>query len=329
VAYGLLLSAQEAGPAVMIGAAALLGATTPPAGAVIRGMWPRIVPSDSLPAAYAVDNAVNEVTFIVGPLLVPVLMLAMSARAVVAVAGASLLAGTALLLLSNAVRRTGSPTSATKAGSRLRRLAGPLTHRPTLVLLVLAAFGTFSFGCLRIATVAAATAYGTPSSAGMLMGLLSAGALIGALGYGARDWPVSGKCLLILLSVADGGGMLAGAFAPGFLALAVLITVVGLLMGPRDAVQPTLLADHAPAGYRTEVFAWLNTFMWSGYGLGTAVAGHLTGPDDSGTAAFVTAAAVALLSALVAAIAYRPPSPTSATSSTEGNAAHTGTATES
>ncbi|TMR09841.1 MFS transporter [Nonomuraea turkmeniaca] len=257
------------------------------------------------------DNAVNEVMFIVGPLLVPLLMLRMPASGVVAVAGTFLLVGTLFLLLFPAVRasasvRSASVWSAQNPGRRLSRLAGPLTHRPTLVLLVLAAFGTFSFGSLRIATVAAATRFDSPSAAGVLMGLLSVGALIGALGYGARDWGVPAKLLLIGLSLADSAGMLAGAHVSGFLALAVLITAIGLLTGPRDAVHPTLLAEHTPARYRSEVFAWLNTFMWTGYGLGTAVAGRLTGPDDNGSPAFLTAAVVSLLAALVAGLAYRP-----------------------
>ncbi|MEV0351587.1 hypothetical protein AB0H88_37945 [Nonomuraea sp. NPDC050680] len=73
----------------------------------------------------------------------------------------------------------------------------------------------------------------------------------------------------------------------------------------------SLLADHAPARYRTEVFAWLNTFMWAGYGLGTAVAGQLTGPLDTGTTAFGAAAAAAIAGAILATVAARsaPPLP--------------------
>ncbi|MFI6790813.1 hypothetical protein ACIBG4_26140 [Nonomuraea sp. NPDC050383] len=84
--------------------------------------------------------------------------------------------------------------------------------------------------------------------------------------------------MLVPLSLAEAVILLGGGWAPGFVTLAVLITLVGLVTGPRDAVVPTLLADHAPARHRTEVFAWLSTFTWAGYGLGTAVAGRLTGP---------------------------------------------------
>lgn len=302
-AYALLLLSLRSGAAAMIGTAVLLGATTPPTGAVIRGAWPHLVPAALLPSAYAVDNAVNELMFIAGPLLVPVLTLVLPAEGVVVAAGAALLLGTALLLASRAVRH--KPQALARESSLLSRLAGPLTHRPTLLLLTIAAFGTFVFGCLRIATVASATAFGSAASAGVLMGLLSAGALAGTLGYGARAWPVRGRRLLVLLSLAEAAVLLGGGLAPGFAALAVLITVVGLVTGPRDAVLPALLADHAPARYRTEVFAWLNTFMWAGYGLGTAVAGRLTGPLDAGTAAFAAAAVAALAGAVLAAITYR------------------------
>ncbi|MFG6191349.1 MFS transporter [Nonomuraea sp. JJY05] len=311
LAYALLLLAR---PDLMIGAAVLLGATTPPAGSVIRTAWPRLVPTASLSAAYAVDNAVNELMFIVGPLLVPILILAVPAHGVVVAAGAAVLLGTALLLASSAVRQ-----AAPAPPGRLR-LAGPLTHRRTLLLLAIAAFGTFTFGCLRIATVASATTSGSASSAGVLMGLLSAGALLGTLGYGARAWPVTGGRLLVLLSLAEAAILLGGGWAPGFATLAVLIFLAGLVTGPRDAVVPTLLAEHAPARYRTEVFAWLNTFMWAGYGLGTAVAGQLTGPSDTGGAAFVAAAAAAVAGAILAAVANRiaSPVPTPATVPAEG-----------
>ncbi|MFE0148957.1 MFS transporter [Nonomuraea sp. NPDC059007] len=305
LAYALLLLTP---PALMIGAAVLLGATTPPAGSVIRGAWPRLVPEARLPAAYAADNAVNEMMFIAGPMLVPLLTLAVSAHNVVAAAGAAVLLGTALLLTSPAVRQ------AEPAAPGRFRLAGPLTHRPTLLLLAVAASGTFTFGCLRVGAVASADAFGSAASAGVLMGLLSAGALVGTLGYGARSWPIASGRFLVLFSLAESLLLLGAGWAPGFVTLAVLITLVGLATGPRDAVVPALLADRAPARYRTEVFAWLNTFMWAGYGLGTAVAGQLTGPGGNGAAggdpaAFVAAAAGAVLAAVAGWFATRSAKP--------------------
>lgn len=308
-AYALLLLALalKASPPVLIGAAALLGVTNPPTGAVIRGAWPRLVPAESLTAAYAIDSAINELMFILGPALVTVLLLAISAQTVVLVAGTAVLLGVAMLITSQAIRHAPPERASSEiTGSRIARLAGPLNHRPTLTLLILAAFGTFSYGCLRIATVAATTTFGSATSAGLLMALLSAGALAGALGFGARTWSLSGRLLVTAFCLVDAAAMLADAFAHDFLSLAVLITVTAVLTGPRDTLVPALLAEQAPERYRTEVFAWLNTFMWTGYGLGTAIAGSVTGPTDSGSAAFTTAAAVALLGATLAFALYRP-----------------------
>ncbi|MGK5550063.1 MFS transporter [Actinomadura kijaniata] len=301
-AYVLVLVSLHTGGILVTGAAALLGATTPPAGAVIRGAWPHLVPEAVLPTAYAADNALNELSFIVGPLLLPVLTLALPADGVVAAAGAALLAGTALLLTSPATHHSAPAPAPAADRSRRARLAGPLGHRPVLALLLLAAAGTFSFGCLRIAT--AAVAAPDDDLAGVLMALLSAGALAGTLGYGARSWPVAGRRLLAVLSAAEAALLACGALLPHFWVVAVLVTGFGLVTGPRDAALPALLAERAPARYRTEVFTWLNTFMWTGYGLGTAVAGHLTGPHGDGAAPL--AAAAALTAATAALLALLP-----------------------
>lgn len=88
--------------------------------------------------------------------------------------------------------------------------------------------------------------------------------------------------------------------ASGIPMLALSITAIGLLSGPRESLEQVLLAERAPAWQRAEVFSWLNTFMWGGYGIGTAVAGRLTGPAAGGTTALTGAAAIALLGAVLA-----------------------------
>ena len=148
----------------------------------------------------------------------------------------------------------------------------------------------------------------------MLVALLSAGAVTGGLLYGAGrrggSGPGGARRLLTVLFLAEAAGMSASAAAPGVLALALVITATGLLTGPRDTLQPALLARHTPDRYRTEVFAWLNTFMWAGYGAGTAAAGIVTRSGAGGSAAFATAAAAAFAGAVLAAVIYRrAPSP--------------------
>ncbi len=290
VAYVLLLVLLDAPVPVLLAVAGLLGATAPPNGAVIRTAWPRLTDVETLPAAYALDNAVNELMFILGPVLVSGLLLVMSAREIVVVAGLVMVGSTAALVTGGGIE--GAPVA--------ERGRGVLRHRPTLVLLALTGFGTFSYGCLRIGTVASATVFGAQSASGVLMGLASVGALAGGLGYGSRGWAMGPRGQLVLLSLAEAVCMAACALAPGFVALGAAITVAGLLSAPRDTLQPALLAELVPPGSRTEAFAWLNSMMWAGYGVGTAIAGGLTGPHDGGAAAFATAAVVAVAAATLA-----------------------------
>ncbi|MBY8872031.1 MFS transporter [Micromonospora sp. PLK6-60] len=300
-AYALMvwaITVNVAAPLLII-AASLLGLTTPPASPVTKALWARLVPPETLQAAYAVDNSINEVAFIAGPVLVSAMIVLMPPQLVIAAAGMGILVGLLILLSFPSVQA--SPAPASGAAPALKRLAGPLSHRPTLVLLLLTATGTFGFGCLRIATVAKAEALGSPQTAGLLIGLLSVGALVGTLAFGAFKAPSRRRALLVLLGALGGGMLLTISVAPGLFTVGVLIVVAGLLAGPSDTLHVTLLADSAPADSRAEVFSWLNTFMWLGYAAGTAVAGWVTAPGAAGTAAFIAAGAAAIVGAVMVA----------------------------
>lgn len=311
VAYAALVIAlvvPSSHLAGMTAAAVLLGATTPPAGAVIRGAWPGLVPVDLLPSAFAADNAANELAFILGPLLVPSLTTLMPSRIVVLTAGGAVLVGVALLLTSPAVR-VDMPTPAVDRSrqTRLSTLLGPLTDRQPRTLLVISTAGAFSFGCVRIAAVAAAAATGPAASAGLLLGLFSAGSLVGTLGYGLGARMRRPLALLAVLSLLEAAALFGVRLAGPPLALAVALFVTGLVAGPRDALVPDLLTERTRPQHRTEIFTWLNTVMWVGYALGVMFAGQITGTGEDGGPAFGAAAAVAALVAVIATIADRAP----------------------
>jgi MFS family permease len=237
-----------------------------------------------LRTAYALDTAINELMFIAGPAMVFLLMLITSPLVIVAAAGLAVLTGTAWLL------------SGAEPSVRFEKAkTGPLRDRATVLLLTIAALGAASFGCLRIAITAATTTLGAPAAAGAMFSLLSLGALAGGLAFGARHWTHPAWRILVLLCLADALMLLLAGWAPGLIALALLITLSGLLAGPRDTLLQVMLAQGARSAQRTEVFAWLNTFMWAGYALGTTTAGYLT--EDSGAVPFTTAAMTALIGA--------------------------------
>jgi hypothetical protein len=129
----------------------------------------------------------NELAFIAGPALVSVLVLVTPPSGIVAGAGAAVLLGLLLLLIGPAVRDVTPSPAGPSTRTPLARIAGPLFHGPTALVLLVAAADTFVFGCLRIGTVAATDAAGAIGYAAVLAGLISVGALIGALVYGARS----------------------------------------------------------------------------------------------------------------------------------------------
>ncbi|MEU5218724.1 MFS transporter [Streptomyces sp. NPDC020807] len=307
----LLWSPGPAPAAVAVGAG-LLGATAPPFSAVVRSAWPRLVDAESLHAVYALDNLTNEMMFVAGPLLVTVAERWMTAELAIAVAGAALVTGgTALLLTPRPARETllrppQEPPSGT-AVSRWKALAGPFSHRPTAVLLAVAGLATATYGALRLGVVADAGATGHEDRSGLLLVALSVGAVAGALWFGRRP-RASRRRLLVRLCLAGAVTCLAAAWSPGLGALAALLALFGFVEGSRGSLEQVLVADHAPAALRTESFAWLNSMLWLGYAVGTAVAGPFVGATG-GAAAFVLAAVVSAVAAAGALLLPRDRDP--------------------
>jgi MFS transporter len=274
VAFGGLVGALAAGaPAPLLAAAAgVLGATVPPTGPVVRGLWPLLVPAERLPTAYAFDAALNTATFVSGPMVAGGLLLVLDPAVVVAITGAVKLVGDVLVAVAPALRahqRTTAPHG---------RFFGPLGDGRVRVLLGMVALDTFSFGCLEVVAVAAARGQG---SAGVFASLLAVGGVVASIGYGARSWPGSSRAQLITLHLGGAAVLLAGVPGAGAVVLVgAVFLVYGLVNGPVETLTQVLLGDLSPDGQRIEVFAWAFSVMWAAFGIGTTVAGRLVGDGD-------------------------------------------------
>jgi MFS family permease len=296
VAYlGLLACLLLATPAApLLFAAALLGVTMPPAGPVVRGAWPDLVPAARLPTAYAFDAALNTASFVSGPMVAGGLLLMLPPVAVVAITGALKVIGDALVALAPALRRP------EPAGPRRRGLFGPLTDGRIRLLLGMIALDTFAFGCLEVTAVAAASGQG---SAGVFTSLLALGGVVSGIAYGARAWPGGPRAQLLVLhsgaALALAGGSLAPPAGAGFVAVGAAFLAAGLLTGPVETVQQVLVGEVSAVGQRIEAFAWVFAVMWAGFGVGTTVAGRLA--ELGGTAATLLAAAGGQLAIVVVA----------------------------
>ncbi|MGC7102570.1 MFS transporter [Amycolatopsis lurida] len=149
-----------------------------------------------------------------------------------------------------------------------------------------------------------ARAAGKVNASGVLLSILSVGAVVSGLVYGARERTGAPGRQLILFHAASTVLLIGASLATPLWLIGTLLVMVGLVGGPRDALHQLVLSDAAPEGHRTEVFAWLSTFMWAGYGFGTALSGQLVAmaggqPHTTFILAAVAAGCASALSPLV------------------------------
>lgn len=250
--------------------AAIGGGALPPLSASMRALWASLIPEPTrLATAFALEAALSEVYFITGPLLTALIVaLATPSAAVITSATLSLLA-TIAFATSQASRRWRAPP----AGKRT--LAGPLAGPGIRTLVVSIIPMGLAFGTFEVAMPAFAAHHGHPAAAGLLLGAMAAGSLVGGLLYGSRTWPGSTIQRYLLLS-----GLFAAGTAPLLLggtipAMVILMALAGFTIAPVTACIFGLIEDVAPPGTTTEAFTWIFTANMSGSAAGAAAAGAI------------------------------------------------------
>jgi predicted MFS family arabinose efflux permease len=277
VADGLLGSGAPAPLLVALGA--VTGLSSPPLAACVRSLLPAIAPEPRrLPALFALESTVLEVTFVAGPPLALGLGSVWSSGGALIVCGVVILVGTVAFAAQPASRRW----RPTPVGSRSR---GGSLRSPAMRTLVAISLGTGTvFGATEVGVTAAAHSLGTATAAGPLLGLWGAGSLIGGMvatraGGGARDARELIP-LLIALAITHGALILT---TGSVVAAAVVITLAGATIAPTASSMYSMVDAAAPAGTRTEAYSWLLTASLVGASLGMGAAGALA--QDAGAQA--------------------------------------------
>ncbi len=276
-------------PVTLLGAV-LAGLGTPPLEACLRALWPLLVPAQLVSAAYALEIAVHELVFVVGPLVTVAVVAVSGPPAALLVAGLLQLGG----VLVFAARR---PVHEWRAEPAPRHWAGPL-RSPRLVALVLGIVGVgASIGTLPVVITGYAEAAGDRSLAGWLLAAQAAGALAGGLLY-TRAAP-GGPGRLPLVAGAFAAGLVPLVLLPDPIGMAVLLAVAGLSLPPLLTVVFLAVDRHAPPGTAVEAFAWVITAFAVGSAAGSAVAGALAGAGLRHGFALAPVVAVAALLVLL------------------------------
>ncbi|MET7391433.1 MFS transporter [Streptomyces sp. NPDC005529] len=272
------------------------GVTRPALEAGLRALWGTadgsVMPTPAHQrTALALDAASQEVIYIAGPIAVVTIAVSVSSPAALLATAAVGLLGTVMVV--------GTPVSRTwRAVPGRTDWLGPIRSR-RLRSLYLAMVGVgMPIGAITPLAVATGDRLHTPSLAGLMPAVLSAGAVLAGLVYGARTWPGTPGRHLTVLSWVFAAAWLPLTAANGPATAVVAAAVAGLPMAALLSSGFTITGLLAPSRSVTEAFALLVAALDIGCALGTALAGLLP------TAVLLPAGATA--GSLVLTALYQP-----------------------
>ena len=290
---GLVVIAESNLPDwAMVAPAALIGLSYLSVGSMVRARWSFVLAgSPELGTAYSLESTLDELIFVLGPLLATVLATQVSGVAPLILAG--VLVGTGSLALAR-LRSTEPPPHAVGAP----REPSALRNRGMVLITCVAGAMGAIFASAEVTTVAFCGQHGHQGLAGLVLAAFALGSGLSGLFYGVRRWRAS------MLDRFRVQALIFGAL-PGVLLLstsipllAIFIFIVGLGIAPTLITAFGLISEIVPARSLTEGLAWLTTGLNVGYGVAAALAGRLADAHGARITFLVTVVAGLLMAGL-------------------------------
>jgi MFS family permease len=302
VSVTLLVTAIESSwpIAVSLAAAVGVGIGFSLAGSAVRARWTlRLNGSPLLDTAFALEAMLDEVVFIIGPVLVTFLATALHPALGISVSAVIGLAGAVAL----AAQRSSQPPI--RSASHNPGASSRLPWR-VLVPVAIACVGLgMVFGAMEVNVVAFAKEAGVLPYAGLILMAWSFGSLVAGAVTGVITWRVSparrfrvGATLLAL-------SLLPLPFVSQPVGVALLLILSGMAIAPTLIASVGVTQSAVDQTRLTEALAWSSTGLAAGVAAGAAVVGHVI--DSSGAQAGFVAVAIAGLLLAMGAIFVRGP----------------------
>jgi hypothetical protein len=137
--------------------------------------------SPALEAAFALESTLDELIFVLGPVLVTALALGVAP-------GAGLLGALFLTIVGSLALALQRRTEPAPAGVRDQSERSAISSPRLRVLVATFVAAGAIFGTLDVAMVAFASQVGSPAAAGPLLALVAGSSLLTGLAYGTRSW---------------------------------------------------------------------------------------------------------------------------------------------
>lgn len=261
-------------------------------GSLVRARWSFVLAGrPELGTAYSLESTLDELIFVLGPIIATVIAVQVKPVLVLYLAVALVLVGAARLSLLRESEPPPHEIGAARPGSAVRERGMPL-------LTVFSAAMGMIFASAEVTIVAFCGQHGQRGVSGAVLAALAFGSAVAGFGYGSRTWQlglldrfrlqalVFGLLPLLFLAAVNVGLLAASAFVVGLGIAPTLITAFGLV------------EQLVPGGSLTEGLAWVITGLSVGYGAGAALVGGIADAHGARTAFAVTIGAGLLMAGL-------------------------------
>ncbi|MDR7383455.1 MFS transporter [Promicromonospora iranensis] len=258
--------------------AALAGGSQGSYGSMVRARWNHTLDDPRrLHTAYSLESSIDELVYIVGPVLATTLATTVAAPSALVLAGVAAVVGGVLFVVQ---RATEPPVVPPDAG--VRRRAVLLVPGMPIVVLVFMGMGVI-FGSMEVVTVAFAEERGNKGMSGVVLAVFALGSLVAGLAYGARHFTSPPSRRFVIGMAALGPGVSLFLLAQSLWVLAIVMFVAGLAIAPTVITGNGLVQDMVGRHQLTEALTWVGTSIGIGASIGASFAGVRV--DEAGSAA--------------------------------------------
>jgi MFS family permease len=294
----IVLAQLNCPDATLLAPAFLIGLAYPAAGSLTRARWSHVFTGPQLTAAYSLESTLDEIIFVVGPPIVTVI--ATQASPLIGLILAAVLVAWGGYWLASMRATEPAPHPHQDGVARVSAI-----RAPGMKLLLFATLGAGAFfASAEVTMVAFCGQHGVQGAGGFVLAGMALGSALSGLLYGARRWRTDVIERFRIQSAIFGVLPLLFLLAVNIPVLAVCAFLVGCGVAPTLITVYGVIERLVPAGAITEGFSWLTTGLGVGYGISSAVAGHIADAYGARTA-FVIAYGAGLLMAVTALFVHR------------------------
>lgn len=281
--------------------ALVCGLSTPPVQQAARSIYPSLVNPGARGALFSFDASLQEVIWILGPVLTTFVSLSINSSLGIVMAAAFLIGGGIWFITTDQIARAVAAPPTGRFGSVLRSPA----------LRLAAVIGFLICACIAMVEASIVATFGHGGAqGGIILGVFCVGSLAAGLYLGRKRigrWSTARRMVVVSL------GLALASLGTDFWWLMVTVFLAGLGVAPVIAALTQMTSSGVPAADVAEAFGWTTTAQLIGVALGSAVAGVII--DGPGTQiAMAAATVVAVLTCFVAMVVRRgqPGAPTTA-----------------